>query len=214
MLNKKRLILLTLVTLAVVIVAAYVFTGGGFSLNSVDVGGKTLRLKQNDSIFGFTSGEKYSINDTIHGRFLNVTLDNAEIIDDLGDLKVADKEDLEFFNGTKVKEGYKIVKLDFTLENIGSNEENINSNYLYSKNISQYPRFGSEINEEDIVHSAFLVKLQPGETKKNSIGYLLSEDELKESKGDEFYYQFVLPLREKVKDDEVSQVEYFFFNFN
>ncbi|MDO5017703.1 MAG: hypothetical protein Q4E02_00210 [Lagierella massiliensis] len=213
MLNKKKTITLLIIFILIIIAGGYIFTGGGVLLSKVKVEGKTLRLRENDGVFGFTSGEKYEVGDIIESRYLNVTLDNVEIADSLGNLLIIDKEDQDLLEKDRVKEGDKLIRLDFTIENKGDFEEEINwYSSLKSQNFSSYATFTSEINEEDKIHNPFLVKIKPGEVKKNSIGFLVTDDELKNQIENVLSYRIILPLREKSKDDEVDQVEYFYFN--
>ena len=215
MLNKKKTLILITLFLLVILSLAYVLTGGGTSLNKVEVGGKTLKIKDNEGLYGFTSGEKYGIKSTIVGRYLDVTLDGVEITKDLSQMKSPNKDDDEFLENGNLKDGYNIIRMDFTIKNKGDQEEELNLfSYLKGEDYSEWKEVATELNEEDLIHSPFLYKIKPGEVKNISIGFVSSDEDFEKAKKSELSYQIQLPLREKVKDKEEDQVEYFYFNID
>lgn len=219
MLNKKKTLTLIAILILVILSLAYILTGGGTSLNKVEVGGKTLKIKQNGSLYGFTSGEKYGIESTIVGRYLDVTLDGVEITKDLSNMKSPNKDDEEFLENGNLKDGYNIIRMDFTIKNKGDQEEELNlfSN-LTGEEYSEWKEVATELNEENLIHSPYLYKINPGEVKNISIGFVSSDEDFEKAKNSELSYQIRLPLREKVKDKEEDQVEYqveyFYFNID
>lgn len=215
MLNKKKTLTLITILILVILSLAYILTGGGTSLNKVEVGGKTLKIKQNGSLYGFTSGEKYGIKSTIVGRYLDVTLDGVEVMKDLSNMKSPNKDDEEFLENGNLKDGYNIIRMDFTIKNKGDQEEELNlfSN-LTGEEYSEWKEVATELNEENLIHSPYLYKINPGEVKNISIGFVSSDEDFEKAKNSELSYQIQLPLREKVKEKEEDQVEYFYFNID
>lgn len=215
MLNKKKTLILITILILVILSLAYILTEGGTSLNKVEVGGKTLKMKQNGSLYGFTSGEKYGIKSTIVGRYLDVTLGGVEVMKDLSNMKSPNKDDEEFLENGNLKDGYNIIRMDFTIKNKGDQEEELNlfSN-LTGEEYSEWKEVATELNEENLIHSPYLYKINPGEVKNISIGFVSSDEDFEKAKKSELSYQIQLPLREKVSDEEVNQVEYFYFNID
>lgn len=215
MLNKKKTLTFITLFLLVILSLAYILTGGGTSLNKVEVGGKTLKIKDNGSLYGFTSGEKYGIKSTIVGRYLDVTLDGVEVTKDLSHMKSPNKDDEEFLENGNLKDGYNIIRMDFTIKNKGDQEEELNlfSN-LNGEEYSEWKKVATELNEENLIHSPYLYKINPGEVKNISIGFVSSDEDFEKAKNSELSYQILLPLREKVKDEERNQVEYFYFKID
>lgn len=215
MLNKKKTLILITVFLLVILSLAYILTGGGTTLKKVEVGGKTLKIEDNGSLSGFTSGEKYGIKSTIVGRYLDVTLDGVEVTKDLSNMKSSNKDDEEFLENGNLKDGYNIIRMDFTIKNKGDQEEELNlHSYLTGEKYSEWKKVATELNEENLIHSPFLYKIKPGEVKDISIGFVSSDEDFEKAKNSELSYQIELPLREKVKDEEENQVEYFYFKID
>ena len=215
MLNKKKTLTLIAILILVILSLVYILTGGGTSLNKVEVGGKTLKIKDNGSNPGFTSGEKYGIKSTIVGRYLDVTLDGVEVMKDLSDMKSPNKDDEEFLENGNLKDGYNIIRMDFTIKNKGDQEEELNLfSYLKGEDYSEWKVVATELNEENLIHSPYLYKIKPAEVKNISIGFVSSDEDFEKAKNSELSYQIQLPLREKVSDEEVNQVEYFYFNID